>query len=80
MNKEFMKLWMPIVIPSITSLMVLALSVNMQDERDNAKKLLQEVKEIKKGINDAAVSFGKIEITIDNLDRRITKIETKLDN
>ncbi len=80
MNKEFMKLWMPIVIPSITSLMVLALSVNMQDERDNAKKLLQEVKEIKKGINDAAVSFGKIEITIDNLDRRITKIEAKIDN
>ncbi len=80
MNKEFMKLWMPIVIPSITSLMVLALSVSMQDERDNAKKLLQEVKEIKKGINDAAVSFGKIEITIDNLDRRITKIEAKIDN
>lgn len=79
MNKEFMKLWMPIVIPSITSLMVLYLSVNMQDERDNAKKLLQEVKEIKKGINEAAVSFGKIEITIDNLERRVTKIEAKLD-
>jgi predicted nucleic acid-binding Zn-ribbon protein len=55
------------------------MSLELQDKRDHDKELLDEVKNIKTAINKSAVIFGQLEVKIDNLEARVSKIEQKLD-
>lgn len=75
MKKE----WIQYGFSLLTPIMVLFLSLELEEKRDHDKELLDEVKNIKTAINKSAVIFGKIEIKIDNLEKRVTKIEEKIE-
>jgi septal ring factor EnvC (AmiA/AmiB activator) len=78
--------WIPIIIPALTSLMVMYFGFKLQDKKDHDMELLNEVKEIKTTINKTAIIFGQIQVEIkhikegqEKLERRIEKIEEKID-
>ena len=75
-----MKEWLPIVIQVLTPVMVLYMGVELNDKRDHDKALLREVKDIKVSIHESAVIFEGMTVKFDNLERRVTKIENKLEN
>ena len=77
--------WIPIIIPALTSLMVMYFGFKLQDKKDHDMELLNEVKEIKTTINKTAIIFGQIQVEIkhikegqEKLERRIEKIEEKI--
>ncbi len=84
MSNEGMKSWLPVVIPAITSFMVLFMGVELQDKRDQDRELLNEVKGIKESLTKSAVIFGKINVEITHIkdditdnSERITTLENK---
>lgn len=79
MNKESVKFWVPIFVPIMTSLMVFYMGVGLKKDQEKDKQLLLDIKEIKNTINRTSVVFGKLEVKIANLEKRVDKAEQKLD-
>jgi hypothetical protein len=58
------KFWVPLVVPVITSCMVLFFGFEMQDKKDNDRLLLNEVKDIKTTLTKSAVIFGQMAVEL----------------
>ena len=74
-----MEKWLPLIIQVLTPIMVLYMGVELNDKRDHDKQLLEEVKDIKTSIHKSAIIFEGMNVKVTNLERRVTKIENKLD-
>lgn len=78
MSKDSAKFWLPLIIPSITSLMVMYYGGVMQEEKETDQKMLQEVQSISKEMHETNVTFKGIQVEVKHLSEGQKKMEQRI--
>lgn len=71
--------WLPIIIPALTSFMVMYYGANMEEKKQTDEKLLQEVQSINKELHETNVTFKGIQVEVEHLSEGQKKMEERID-
>lgn len=71
--------WLPIIIPALTSFMVMYYGASMQEEKETDQKLLEEVQSINKEMHETNVTFKGIQVEVKHLSEGQKKMEKRID-
>ena len=69
--------WLPIIIPAVTSFMVMYYGANMEEKKQTDEKLLQEVQSINKELHETNVTFKGIQVEVQHLSEGQKKMEKR---
>lgn len=71
--------WLPIIIPALTSFMVMYYGATMQEEKETDEKLLEEVQSINRELHETNVTFKGIQVEVKHLHESQKKMEERID-